>query len=174
MHAMSHINCPFARVGLLPVLLILFLFAGPIWALDTGESGPAFSLPRLGGDQPLALSDLRGKVVYVDFWASWCGPCRKSLPLYEEMQAGFPAGRFRIIAINLDENREDALHFLESHPVSYTILLDPEGVTASQWQIRVMPSSYLLDTNGVILKAWAGFELSHIEEIENEIRALLH
>ncbi len=112
--------------------------------------------------------------MYVDFWASWCGPCRKSLPLYEEMQASFPANSFRIIAINLDEEREDALHFMESHPVSYTVLLDPEGATASQWQIRVMPSSYLLDTNGVIVKAWAGFELSHIEEIENEIRALLH
>jgi len=156
------------------LLFILFSFAEGAWALEKGDQAPAFSLPRLGGDTPLALSELRGKLVYVDFWASWCGPCRKSLPLYEEMQAGFPANRFRVIAINLDEERDDALHFLESHPVSYTVLLDPEGATASQWQIRVMPSSYLLDTNGIIVKAWAGFELSHIEEIENEIRALLH
>ena len=171
---MSDVYRPGTRVCLLPLLFILFSFTGPVWALEAGEPAPAFSLPRLGGDAALALADLKGKIVYVDFWASWCGPCRKSLPLYEEMQAGFPASQFRIIAINLDEDREDALHFLESNPVSYTILLDPEGVTASQWQIQVMPSSFLLDTDGTIVKAWAGFELSHIEEIENEIRALLH
>jgi len=171
---MSDVYCPRTRVCLVPLLLILFSVAGPSWALETGDPAPAFSLPRLGEDTPLALADLRGRIVYLDFWASWCGPCRKSLPLYEEMQAGFPSSRFQIIAINLDEDRADALRFLESHPVSYPILLDPEGATASQWQIRVMPSSYLLDTDGTIVKAWAGFELSHIEEIENEIRALLH
>ena len=171
---MSNVYRPRVRVCLLPLLLILFSFAGPVWALKTGDPAPVFSLPRLGESTPLALADLKGTIVYVDFWASWCGPCRKSLPLYEDMQAGFPADQFRIIAINLDEDREDALHFLESHPVSYPILLDPEGATASQWRIQVMPSSFLLDTDGTIVKAWAGFEHSHIEEIENEIRALLH
>ncbi|MEE8495515.1 MAG: TlpA disulfide reductase family protein [Xanthomonadales bacterium] len=170
---MSNVYRPPARICLLPLLFILFSFGGPVCALETGDPAPAFSLPRLGGDTPLALADLRGKLVYVDFWASWCGPCRKSLPLYEEMQASFPANRFRIIAINLDEDREDVLHFLASRPVSYPILLDPEGVTASQWQIRVMPSSFLLDTDGAIVKAWVGFELSHIEEIKNEVRSLL-
>ena len=156
------------------LILILLVFNGPVFAQQAGSPAPAFSLPELGTDTALALSDVRGKVVYVDFWASWCGPCRKSLPLYEEMQDGFSPDRFRIIAINLDENREDALHFLDAHPVSYSILLDPEGLTASQWQIRAMPSSYLLDTDGTIVKAWAGFEPSHIEVIENEIRSLLN
>lgn len=170
---MGNIYCARERFCFLPLLLTLLSITGTVFALEAGEPAPIFSLPRLGGNSPLALSDLRGKLVYVDFWASWCGPCRKSLPLYEEMQASFPANRFRIIAINLDEDREDVLHFLASHPVSYPILLDPEGATASQWQIRVMPSSYLLDTDGTIVKAWAGFELSHIQEIENEIRLLL-
>jgi thiol-disulfide isomerase/thioredoxin len=156
------------------LFFIILVFMEPVFAQKTGSPAPAFSLPVLGADTALALSDVKGKVVYVDFWASWCGPCRKSLPLYEEMQSGFSPDRFQIIAINLDENREDALHFLDSHPVSYPILLDPEGITASQWQIRVMPSSYLLDGDGTIVKAWAGFEPSHIEVIENEIRALLN
>ena len=170
---MSNNYYPLARGRLSPVLFILVLLAGPVFALKSGDPAPDFSLPRLGGDTPLALADLRGKVVYLDFWASWCGPCRKSLPLYEEMNAGFPANRFQTIAVNLDETLEDALHFLDSHPVSYPILLDPEGKMASQWQIQVMPSSYLLDKDGVVVKAWAGFKPSHIEEIENEIRLLL-
>ena len=150
---MSNGNHPRVRSYLLPVLSALFLLAWPVFALETDDQAPDFSLPRLLGGATLTLADLRGKVVYLDFWASWCGPCRKSLPLYEEIKSGFPASRFQIIAVNLDENREDALHFLKSHPVSYVILYDPEGTTASQLQIRVMPSSFLLDKNGAIVKA---------------------
>ncbi len=142
-------------------------------AANPGEPGPDFTLTELGSGQLLALSELKGQIVYLDFWASWCGPCRKSLPLYEVMQTELPAGPFQIVAINLDENPEDARRFLEQHPVSYTILLDPEGNTAKQWQIKAMPSSFLLDRNGRIVHSWAGFEPSHIEDIRNEISLLL-
>jgi thiol-disulfide isomerase/thioredoxin len=157
-------------------LLLLAIAACPAQGLPAGpgEAAPEFTLPELNGGDSVALSEFTGKVVYVDFWASWCGPCRKSLPLYEEMKSGLAADRFRILAINLDEDREDAVRFLEKHPVSYTILLDPGGTSASQWQIRAMPSSFLLDANGTIVKAWAGFEPSHIEEIQNEINVLLN
>jgi thiol-disulfide isomerase/thioredoxin len=123
--------------------------------------------------RPVSLENFRGKVVYVDFWASWCGPCRKSLPLYEEMKEEFPSETFEIVAINLDEDRNDAVRFLEKHPVSYTILLDPAGTTASQWQIQAMPTSFLLGADGRVIRSWAGFYPSHMEEIQNEILAAL-
>jgi len=142
--------------------------------VGAGDTAPDFELPAMGNELPMSLADFTGRVVYLDFWASWCGPCRKSLPLYEEMKGEFPEDRFEIVAINLDEDRYDAIRFLEKHPVSYTILLDPAGTTASQWQIQAMPSSFLLDGDGQIIKAWAGFTSSHLEEIQNEIRSSLH
>jgi thiol-disulfide isomerase/thioredoxin len=137
------------------------------------EGAHNFSLPGLKTGQEISLEDFRGKVIYLDFWASWCGPCRKSLPLYEEMKKEFPPDRFEIVAINLDEDRNDAVRFLEKHPVSYTILLDPAGTTASQWQIQAMPTSFLLDSDGRAIGSWAGFYPSHLEEIQNEIISAL-
>jgi len=165
---------PFA--SFLSALLLLFgLLASPVevYAAEPGDTAPEFALPELGSDRSVALLELRGKVVYLDFWASWCGPCRKSLPLYEKLKADFPADSFLLVAINLDENREDAVRFLEKHPVSYPVLMDPGGSSALAWQIKAMPSSFLLDENGSVVKGWAGFEPSHIEEIRDEINALL-
>jgi len=130
-------------------------------------------LPALESGQAISLADFQGKVIYLDFWASWCGPCRQSLPLYEQMKSEFPAEAFEIVAINLDESRDDAVRFLEDHPVSYTILMDPAGKSANQWQIQAMPTSFLLDSDGRIIRSWAGFNSSHLDEIENEIRTTL-
>ncbi len=155
-------------------LACFLLVPGDGFPLEPGDYAPGFELPTLNNDQQVKLEDLRGKVVYVDFWASWCGPCRKSLPLYESMYSRFQGDRFEILAINLDEDRRDAEGFLEKHPVSYTILLDPAGITASQWQIQAMPSSFLLDANGMAIRSWAGFTPAHLEEIQHEIRTALH
>lgn len=137
------------------------------------ESAPGFSLPSLSDDQVIRLSDLKGNVVYIDFWASWCGPCRQSLPLYESMNQSFSDESFSLVAINLDEDREDALRFLKQHPVSYLVAFDPMGESAIAWSVKAMPSSFLVDRDGAIVREWAGFKPSHIEDIEREIRRLL-
>jgi cytochrome c biogenesis protein CcmG/thiol:disulfide interchange protein DsbE len=137
------------------------------------DPAPGFSLRLLSENEFISLSELEGKAVYIDFWASWCGPCRQSLPLYEVMNAALPQSEFQLVAINLDESREDALQFLKKHPVSYTVAFDPEGVSASSWGIRAMPSSFLVNQRGEIVKEWIGFQPSHIEEIEDEIRSLI-
>jgi cytochrome c biogenesis protein CcmG/thiol:disulfide interchange protein DsbE len=153
--------------------LISFLMALAFPQQGASDPAPGFSLPLLSENELISLSELEGKTVYIDFWASWCGPCRQSLPLYEVMNESLPQDKFRLVAINLDESREDALQFLKKHPVSYTVAFDPEGVSASAWNIRAMPSSFLVNPRGEIVKEWIGFQPSHIEEIEDEIRSLI-
>lgn len=142
-------------------------------AVQPGDQAPGFELPRLDNGETVRLSGFRGKVTYIDFWASWCGPCRQSLPLYEALQKRLPAGQFQIIAINLDEDRKDAEAFLKRHPVSYLVLSDPDGISAKSWSVPAMPTSFLVDTNGRLAYIYIGFKPSHIGTIEHDIKALL-
>ncbi len=142
-------------------------------SIELGEPAPDLALPLLGDGSEVRLSDYTGKVVYVDFWASWCGPCRQSLPLYESLYQKLASDRFQILAVNLDEQLADAETFLERHPVSYPVLLDPAGDSARDWSLQVMPSSYLVDGQGRLAFIYAGFEISHLEKINDDIETLL-
>lgn len=157
-------------------LHLLVLWAGlslPALAIQPGELAPELNLPQLGNSEGIRLSDFSGKIVYVDFWASWCGPCRQSLPLYEALYHRLPADHFQILAVNLDEQTKDAENFLKRHPVSYPVLLDPAGNSARAWSVSAMPSSYLVDSNGKLAYIYIGFEASHIGKIEHDIKTLL-
>ncbi len=153
--------------------LLWMAFSLQALAVQPGEPAPALVLPLLVDGKNINLSDFEGKVVYVDFWASWCGPCRQSLPLYEALYKRLPADHFQILAVNLDEERKDAENFLKRHPVSYTVLFDPAGNSARDWSVLAMPSSYLVDSHGRLAYIYIGFEASHIGKIEHDINTLL-
>ena len=126
----------------------------------------------LEGDKKktVSLSDYRGHIVYVDFWASWCQPCRKSFTWMNKMQSLYGSEGLKIIAINLDEERDKAEQFLQKIPANFDIAYDPQGMAAEAYSVQAMPSSYLIDKQGRLIHANKGFRGNDEDELEAKIR----
>ena len=155
-------------------LLALSCAATTASALDVGAKAPSFDLPVFGGkNQHLTLGDMHGRVVLLDFWASWCGPCRQSFPLYEKLRSEMPEQDFALLAINLDETAEAPTAFLTEHPVHYTSLADPAGEVARAYGLRGMPTSFLIDRDGVLRARHTGFKPEDIKDLRTEITQLI-
>jgi thiol-disulfide isomerase/thioredoxin len=150
--------------------LILFAFL-PVASLRAAEA-PAFTLPD-GHGAPVSSADLRGKVVLVDFWASWCVPCLKSFPWLTAMQAKYGARGLVVVGINLDKSQADAQRFLGRVPHDFTLLYDPEGSTARSFAVKAMPSSFLLDRRGGLVLEHGGFRDADQTVLESAIAAAL-
>jgi len=144
------------------------VLAGRAPATSAGAAAPDFSLATRKGTATLAA--LHGKVVYVDFWASWCGPCAKSFPWLKAMHEQYAAKGLAIVAINLDKDRDKAEAFLAGHPAPFTVAFDPQGKTAEAYQVAGMPSSYLIDATGKIVLVHAGFEPKDAAALEARIK----
>jgi peroxiredoxin len=152
---------------------LLLLCAGPAAALQVGDKAPQFAARALDGSESLSLARFRGKVVYLDFWASWCGPCAKSLPVLEKLRQEFPAEQFQVLAINVDKDVELARKFIKPYSVGYPSASDPEGRLPEVFGIPTMPTSFLIDRNGVIQYVHPGFREGDAEELRSRIRSLV-
>jgi thiol-disulfide isomerase/thioredoxin len=155
----------------LALALLLGVVAGAR-AANVGAPAPAFALPDAGGAN-VTLESLRGQVVYVDFWASWCGPCRKSFPWMNDMAQKYGERGLKVVAINVDKRRADADRFLAQVPAKFTIVFDPAGSAPTAWNVKGMPSSYLVDARGTVVLVEEGFNDERKAELEAKIRALL-
>lgn len=140
-------------------------------ALPPGEAAPELLLRTDTG--PLALADLRGRVVWLDFWASWCGPCRQSFPWMEAMQQRHRAQGLQVVAVNLDTKPEPARRFLAEHPASFTVAFDPTGDSARRCAVRAMPTSVLIGADGRVRRVHAGFRDDQREQLEAALREAL-
>ena len=149
-----------------------WLFACAALAADVGAAAPGLSLPTASGET-VALDKLRGKVVYVDFWASWCGPCRKSFPWMADMQKKYGTSGFTVVAVNVDKKRPDADKFLLATPAEFTVVYDPTGATPTAWTVKAMPSSFLVDAKGNVAFVESGFRDENVGELEGRIKSLL-
>ncbi|MGD8571508.1 MAG: TlpA disulfide reductase family protein, partial [Gammaproteobacteria bacterium] len=141
---------------LLLMALVLLTFA--VNDALAAKAAPELSVKTLD-NKSISLSELKGSVVYVDFWATWCPPCRKSFPWMEEMQQRYSDLGFKIVAVSLDSKRGVIDQFLEKMGTNYsfTIAHDPSGDSASAFQVKGMPSSYLIDRRGNIHLTHMGF-----------------
>jgi len=122
----------------------------------------------------ISLKKLKGQVVYIDFWASWCGPCRKSFPWMNKIQARHQDKGFRIIAVNVDSDRELAKKFLTQHHTNFTIAFDPDGEAAKIFNVQGMPNSFLIGRDGLIHSSHVGFREKDIVTIEAGIEDLVN
>lgn len=141
------------------------------FATEVGKPAPEFQLPS--GDKTIKLADYKGKVVYVDFWASWCGPCRQSFPWMNEMQSKYGAQGFAVLAINVDQKREDAQKFLADTPAKFTVAYDDKGVTPKAFAVKTMPTSMLIGTDGMVKVIHRGFRADETQALEQQIRTAL-
>jgi thiol-disulfide isomerase/thioredoxin len=122
---------------------------------------------------PAALQPVTGKVVWVDFWASWCVPCRRSFPWMNSMQAKYAGQGLEIIAVNVDKERKLADDFVKETPANFELRFDPAGDLAKQFQVQAMPSSFLLDASGRVIEKHFGFKLADSAQYEQAIKAAL-
>lgn len=152
-----------------PILLLAF----NTYATEVGQNAPPFTLPTLKTDSSISLKQFAGKVVYVDFWASWCAPCKTSFPLLNKLHQKLKAQGFEVVAINLDEDKTNGEKFLQEVPVDFTVLRDAKGEWADQYVVDSMPTSFILDKNGVVQKIHHGFVSEDIKEIEAKVLELL-
>jgi cytochrome c biogenesis protein CcmG, thiol:disulfide interchange protein DsbE len=154
------------------IILATALAIPALTIADASKPAPDFSLPGL--KQPnVKLADYKGKAVYLDFWASWCGPCRKSFPWMNQMQEKYGKDGFEVVAINVDAKRADAEKFLTEVPANFTIAFDSEGSTPKSYAVKGMPTSMLIDAKGNITYVHTSFREEQAAEMEAKIKDLI-
>lgn len=133
---------------------------------------PAITLPDAAGSL-VSLASLKGKVVLVDIWASWCVPCKVAFPAYDALHREYMARGFEVLAINVDEDRKAANAFLDGRSYQVRVLFDPKGTAPTSFKLKGMPTSYLVDRKGVTRFAHEGFNDKALVEYRRQIEQLL-
>ena len=158
--------------SLIALLLVILAMAVQAAPNIIGREAPVFSLPGIEG-KPVNLADYKGKVVYLDFWASWCGPCRKSFGWMNETHAKYAARGLQVIGVNVDEKSEDAQRFLKDTPAKFAIAFDAGGKYPTAYGLKGMPTSYLIGRDGKVIAEHVGFREADRADLEARIVAAL-
>ena len=131
------------------------------------------SLHAGAGTPTLELDRYRGKVVVLDFWASWCKPCRQSIPWLNEMKSRYANEGLVVIGVNVDAKHADAERFMRTVPIDFDVVFDPQGELARRYQLKGMPSSFVFDRAGKLVESRIGFREAQKSAHETELKRLL-
>lgn len=143
-------------------------------AAEAARKVPDCALTAVHGGQSMNLNQFRGKVLYLDFWASWCGPCAQSFPFMNHLHQELRSRGLQVVGINLDEEPGDAAAFLAKRPAHFDVAMDADKSCAQQFGVKAMPSSYLVDRQGVIRHVHLGFRPGgEADELRNLVEQLL-
>ena len=143
------------------LLLGLLLQTGRVLAVEAGKPLPVLDLAE--------VQSVPGQFVYIDYWASWCGPCRQSFPWMNVLQAKLGPKGLKVVAVNVDAKRADADKFLAHTPAQFTIAYDPQGLSAKRLAIKTMPTSMLVSPEGLVLLVHSGFRTEEEGQLEAKI-----
>ncbi len=166
---------PCGRYIILLLAFLLLVAAGPSpWEGDKliGQKAPDFVLKDVTG-KAVSLSAIKGKAVLVNFWATWCPPCRAEMPTLNRLYKEYRNKGLAVVAVSTDRKLEYVTDFLEKHPVDFPVLMDSDSRTSRQFGVFSMPTSFLLDRNGFIIRRYLGEEDWTSPEIINAIKAAL-
>lgn len=147
-------------------------WTSPAQALEAGDAAPNVELLGPNGEA-VRLPLQAGKVLYVDFWASWCGPCRQSFPWMNAMQEKYKAKGLQIIGINLDQQASAAEKFLAQTPAKFTVMFDPKGTSPRIYGVKGMPTSVLIGRDGKVIQQHAGFNEASRDQLEQLLQSAL-
>lgn len=154
------------------LLLVLTLHSGLSFATDVGQPVP--NCHSASSSDPIVNpSQFSGKVVLIDFWATWCPPCIQSIPFFNKLTAELQSQQFEILAVNVDEDKATIEDFLKQHPIDYPTVFNPTGECPQAFEVKAMPSSFLIDKKGIVRKIFLGFRDSDQSAIKAEITRLL-
>jgi len=143
-------------------------------AWSAGDRGPApdFTLDTQDG-KAMSLSDLRGQVVMINFWATWCGPCRKEMPLLDALYQRYNRLGFALLGVNVEEDPSGAAKYLAETPVTFPILFDRANEVSELYQVNAMPSTVLVDRQGNVRFLHKGYQPGYENEYQDQIRQLI-
>ncbi len=152
---------------------LLLAFGSSAAALSPGDKPPPIDLPDTKTGKKVDLESLVGRVVLIDFWASWCGPCREEMPVLESFHEKYAADGLVIVGVNIDNSKKKMNNFLKGSPVTFSQVRDEKRAVASRYQPATMPSSYLVGRDGRLRRVYEGFRKSDAALLEADIKKLL-
>jgi peroxiredoxin len=157
------------RIAALAAILTL---AMPAWAGVTDAQAPVFTLQSVDG-RTVSLAQFKGDVVMINFWASWCGPCRQEMPLLDTIYKQYKDMGFTLLGVNVEPDPHGANAWLKKTPVSYPILYDPKSQVSQLYQVQAMPTTVIVDRQGIVRYVHNGYLPGDENQYMNSIRALI-
>jgi peroxiredoxin len=151
---------------------LMLVACGQAVAAKQPPMAPDFTLKSREGVN-IKLSELRGQVVMVNFWASWCGPCRQEMPLLQQLYDRYQSLGFSLLGVNVDEDKTAADKMLSDIPVSFPILYDSRSQVSKEYQVKAMPSTFIVDRDGRIRYLHKGYKPGYENDYQEQIRELL-
>ena len=163
------------RTGFIKLALVLLLSQFVITtasAATLDQAAPDFTLKSLDGKN-LKLSELAGNVVLLNFWASWCGPCRKEMPLLNDLQKKYESLGFVVLGVNVEQNTDPAKSFLKKTPVDFPILFDSANNVSKLYDVIAMPTTVMIDRNGTMRYLHRGYKAGDEKKYKKMVKKLI-